>query len=91
MPRQPESYIALHKAADYYEPLFRTRFVRAMKNLQSRVSINQLAILMGDPRQVKRAVPNRNDVATAIESTSKVFKDAFGRGGKLGAERIRKL
>lgn len=91
MPRQPSEYVELHKAADHYEPLLRKQFVRAMKLLQKRVSINQLAILMGDPRQVRRVIPSRKDVAAAIEPASKVFKSAFIKGGKLGAERIKKL
>jgi len=90
MARRSEAYIALHKAADTYEAQFRARFVKTMQALQAKVSINDLALLIMQRKRHPPPLLSRREVALAIEPAAKVLQTALLRGGKLGAERIRK-
>lgn len=91
MPRQPKEIRVLHASADYYEPLFRARFVRAMKEVQRKVSINSLALSMGNLRQAKDLIPRQLLQDTLSKACKKVLRDAYMRGGKLGAEHVKDL
>lgn len=91
MPRQPSEYIALHKSADRFEPRFRKIFVRAMLSLQRKVSLNDLAIRIMQGKRETPPIASRKAIEKEIEVTGMVVKDAFRRGGKLGAERIHKV
>jgi hypothetical protein len=88
--RHPKLYKELHKSADYYEPLFRARFVRAMKALQKRTSINHLAMVMANKRQAKAIIP-KAQIQLALVPAAKVIKDAVMQGGKIGAKRVQDL
>lgn len=90
MPRQPHEYAAVHKAADYYEPLLRVRIVRAMKAIRASVSINDLAMSMGNAKQAAQLVPVAK-LKVALAPAAKVVRDAVRQGGKIAAERVRKL
>lgn len=90
MPRQPHEIQVVHASADYYEPLFRARFVRAMKLLQAQTSINSLAMSMGNVRQATDLIP-RSAITKALEPTKKVIRDAYRRGGRLGADHLKEL
>jgi len=89
MPRQPKEIKLVHGSADYFEPLLRARFVRAMKEVQSQVSINTLAMSMGNVRQARDVVSRALIERSLNKALKKVLKDAFMRGGKLGAEHLR--
>lgn len=82
--------VAVHKAADYYEPLFRARVMRAMKAVRAAVSINHLAMSMGNAHQAASAVP-RKEIEAALQPASRVITDAFNQGGKIGAEKVKKV
>jgi hypothetical protein len=88
MPRQPQEYIAIHKAADYYEPLFRARLKRAMKSLRASVSIGELAAAISQRRP--EVIPAAR-IRKALEPAAKVVRDAVRQGGKLGALQVNKL
>lgn len=90
MPRQSAEIKVIHASADYYEPLFRARYVRAMKALQKKTSINALAMSMGNAKQAKDLIPQA-DIVKALEPLQKVIRDAFMRGGKLGASHVSEL
>lgn len=90
MPRRMPHVKKLHESADYYEPLLRARFVRGMKALQQSVSINELALALAarNPKQAL-ALITRVMITAELQSTKKVLRDAFMRGGKVGAEHVR--
>ena len=90
MPRQPQEIRVVHASADYYEPLLRARFVRAMKAVQRQTPINSLALSMANARQAKNTIP-KAVLEQALEPLKKVIRDAYMRGGKLGADHLRKL
>jgi hypothetical protein len=83
----PKPLNAIHAAADYYEPLFRARFVKAMKTLQKQVSITHLAMAMGNHRQATALVTTKM-LTDALQPAAKVIKDAVNQGGKLGAKEL---
>ncbi|HUW57081.1 MAG TPA: hypothetical protein VMZ92_10630 [Planctomycetota bacterium] len=89
MPRQPAEYVDLHKAADYFEPLLRVRFIRAMKAIQASVGINALALSIGNPRQAANLV-SRDAVVKAMGPVMKVIRDSLRHGGRLGAVRVQR-
>lgn len=86
--QNPNSQKELHASANYFEPLFRARFVRAMKQLQKDTSINHLAMSMGNSRQAKELIP-RSAIIKALAPLRKVLRDSFIRGGKVGAEHVK--
>lgn len=88
MTRQLSEYQAVHKAADYYEPLLRARFVRAMKELRRNITVEDIAraIQLRQP-----VVVPRSTIEKALAKCVNVIKDAVMHGGKLGADRLRKL
>lgn len=92
MARHPSSeYRALHEAADQYERQFRALFVKSMKALQAKVSINDLALrIMQQKRQAPSLVSSRV-IADAIEPAAKVLQNAIHRGSKLGVDHIQKI
>jgi len=89
MPRQPQEIKVVHASADYYEALFRARFVKSMRLLQSQTSLSALAMAMGSVRRGTNLV-QREELIKALEPAKKVLVDAFMRGGKLGAEHVKK-
>lgn len=88
--RQPHEYAAVHKAADYYEPLIRARIVRALKSVRKSVSINDLAMAMGNAKQAASLLP-RKTIENALAPAAKVVHDARMQGGKIGAAKVRAL
>lgn len=79
----------VNQSADYFEPLLRGRVVRAMKQLRDQVSINDLAMAMGNARQAT-ALVTAKAIREALAPTAKVMKDAVRQGGRIGAEKVRK-
>lgn len=77
---------AVHAAADYYEPLFRARFARAMKAVRKTVSVEDIAraIRLRQPTIIPRAVFEK-----ALVPCANVVRDAVVRGGQLGAEKVK--
>lgn len=88
--RLPHEFAAIHKAADYYEPLLRARLVRAFKLIRSGVSINALAMSMGNVRQAGDLIP-RKKIEAAFAPAARVVYDAVGQGGKIGAAKIDRM
>lgn len=88
MPRQPKEIRVVHASADYYEALFRARFVKVMKKLQSTVSINALALSMGNVRQAQSIV-TRAEILKALMPLKKILADSFMKGGRIGADHVK--
>lgn len=88
MARQPSEFVAVHKAADYYEPLLRARFVRAMKALRATITVAEIARAIQLRQTV--VVP-RATIDKTMAKCANVVHDAVLHGGTLGAERVRKL
>lgn len=80
---------AVHGSADYYEALFRARFVRALKRLQQQTSINQLAMALQNSNSIAYPGVDRKAIAAAIAPLQKVIVQAFMRGGKHGASHVK--
>jgi hypothetical protein len=80
---------AIHQAADYYEAQLRARFVRAAKALRASVSINDLAMALGNPKQALALLP-KTKVRTALAPVSTIWTQAFVKGGTLGATQLNK-
>lgn len=85
MPQQ-----SLHKAADYFEPLIQVRFRKAMQALRKKVSINALAMSMGNVNQAKSVV-TRKLIETELQPLRRILHDAFRKGGRVGADVVNKL
>lgn len=78
----------IHRAADYYEPLFRARFVRAMMALRKKVSVRDIARAL-QTRQT--SVIHSDEIKSVLAPCESVIKDAVQRGGNIGAQRVRDL
>lgn len=89
MSRKNHNQKPFHASADYYEPLLRARFVRAMKGVQKTVTINRLAqAIAANPRTAHEVIPDLQ-IEEALAPLTKVITDAYMRGGKLGADHVR--
>jgi hypothetical protein len=77
-------------SAEYFKALFRARFVKAMKKLQKEVSINQLALSMHSTRTSAGVITNKQ-IVDALTPLKQVIKDAYRKGGKLGADHVKAL
>jgi len=89
MPRQSQEIKVVHASADYYEALCRARFVKAMRLLQSQTSLSALAMALVSVRRGSNLV-DRAEIIKALEPMKQVMIDAFMRGGKLGADHVKK-
>lgn len=92
MATRPQKEIkALHSSADYFEPLFRAAFVRAMKKVQKSTSINQVALSMATTGARTEVVPRKVIEDAVRPFVTKIIRDAMRRGGKLGAQHLTNL
>lgn len=89
-PQKSKEWKQVHASADYYEALFRARFVRAMRKVREQTSINELAMLMGNKRQVKDVIP-RARILEALGPCETVVKDALVKGVRLGTQKVNDL
>lgn len=80
----------VHASADYFEALFRARFAKAMKQLQTQTSINALAMALHNLRHATGVV-DRKALEKALEPLRPVLRDAYLRGGKLGALHVKRV
>lgn len=87
MSRPLNDYAAVHKAADYYEPLMRSKFVKAIKALRKRVTLQQIVMAM----QTKTPIIPRSQLEEALKPAAKVIHDAVMYGGKLGAVKVNEV
>jgi hypothetical protein len=89
VPRSRTGQAALHREADRFEPRVARAMERAAARLQARISEDALAsaIAAGD---VRRAVATLPDAAVrdALTPVAAIARDAFVRGGQLGAAEI---
>lgn len=88
--RQKQEQKNIHASADYFEASFRARFAKAMKQLQKETSINNLAMAMHNLRNATRVV-DRKALEKALEPLRPLLRDAYMRGGKLGAKHLKEM
>jgi hypothetical protein len=79
---------AVGLSADYFEGLLRARLVRVMKQLQKDTSINQLAMAMHNLRDAAGVI-DRQALEKAVAFLKPLIKQAYMRGGKLGATHVK--
>jgi hypothetical protein len=78
----------VHGSADYYEALFRARYVRALRQLQKDTSIGKLAGSL-NRSSLKRPKLDEAALMKAMEPVKQALIAAFMRGGKLGAAHVK--
>lgn len=88
--RAPAEYHDQQEAAEWYEPRMAARAERAAQRVRESVTINDIALALatGDVRRVMELFP-RDSVREAFEPLGTLSRDAFARGGRLGAKRVR--
>lgn len=87
MSRPPNDYAAVHKAADYYEPLMRSKFVIGIKALRKRITLQHIVLAM----QTKTPIVQRKQLEEALAPAAKVIRDAVMYGGKLGEVKVNEV
>lgn len=91
--REPGVYREVHRAADYYEALLRVRFVKQMKAARGKVDQRRLAdaIAAKDPGKALAIVMKSTNLPSLMRPVEKIVRDAFMKGGKVGAGVVRNL
>ncbi len=89
MARPPRDYKAAHDAADKLEPKLAGAFRRAVPRMRAKVRINELAAAIA-AKDVKRALRHAVWMAEleGMDALQKISRDAFMRGGRVGAELV---
>lgn len=83
--RQPHEFAAIHKAADYYEPLLRVRVKAALKALRASITVNEIAIAIAHKSP---GVLTTKRGQALMAPAMKVVRDAVRQGGIIGAGKI---
>lgn len=95
MPKQrsPNVYKEVHRAADYFEPLLRARFVKQMKEARKKVDQRALAdaIAAKDPAKALTVIMTSTNLPALMRPIQKVLQDSVMKGAKVGAEMVRSL
>jgi len=90
MPKTREEEKALLDAADKIEARLARAFVLAMQRLRSRIPLEALArAISGADVRAASTVIDSFDVEDALEPSAEILRDAFLKGGKVGAEDVR--
>jgi len=91
MPRLARDFRAVHAEADRFEPRLARALQKALLKLRGRVSVDALAAAL-KAGNVRRAVAvlSRAAVEDALSPVAQIKRDAFVRGGKLGAAAVNK-
>lgn len=88
--RNQKELAAIHSSADYFEALFRAKFVHAMKQLQAQTPINRVALGLHNTKARTEVIP-RTAIEKALEPLRQVLIDSYMRGGKLGAVHVKSV
>lgn len=88
--RSQKEVKVVHASADYFEALFRARFVKVMKQLQKDVPINRVALGLHNTKARTQVVP-RSTIEAALAPLKQVIIDTYRRGGKLGAVHVKNV
>jgi hypothetical protein len=73
-------------AADYFAPHLRVAIAKAMRQLRKRVSVQDIAHAIMTHRT--QLVPTE-EIKKALAPAVKVRRDAFRRGGQIGAAKVK--
>jgi hypothetical protein len=90
MPRHGDGERALLESADKIEARLARALVLAMQRLRDRLPLEALerAVSAGDVRYASMVV-DTIDVEDVLEPSGEILRDAFLKGGKLGAEDVK--
>lgn len=87
MPRTPKELARIYRSTEYYEQLFRARFVRAMKSFQKKLNRTQIANAAGNRARLEQLMIAELDAA--LKPLEEIFVKAFMKGGEIGAEHVK--
>jgi hypothetical protein len=91
MPRFAAHEQAMRDAARKFEGRIRRAFPRAVEKMRRSVSINDLALALSDGDRERAArMLTRASVDDALSPLGTIARDAVLKGGRVGAEQIRK-
>lgn len=92
MPRPRSDFAATHAAAAGFEPRLSRAVRRAAEKLRAGLSINDLAMRLaaGDVKGALALLPVQS-IESAFTPTQGIVRDAFARGGRVGAEQVSKV
>jgi hypothetical protein len=81
--------LPVHQAADRLEPQLAKAFLKSVADLQTSISINELAQVLAS-RFVKRAdaLLPQTAVTKSLERSAAVVREAVGAGGRIGAAQV---
>jgi hypothetical protein len=98
-PRLEKDYIDVHRAADKFEPILERRFLNATKEMKNVISIDDFAQAIAraqfdgvNERKIIDAIMRLlplSDLKEILSPIGTVTKEAFMKGGQLGAKQIR--
>lgn len=98
-PRPEKDYIDIHRAADKFEPILERRFLNAAKEMKNVISIDEFAQAIAraqalgvDERKIIDALMGLlplSDLKEILAPLGTVTKEAFMKGGQLGAKQVR--
>jgi hypothetical protein len=89
MSRHPSTYASVLKAADHFEPRFRTQLVASTLRLRKSVSLRDLAALVSakDSRRAAAYI-KAIDTGDVMKQAVALVTEAFKYGGKIGATKV---
>jgi hypothetical protein len=98
-PRPKKDYIDVHRAADKFEPILERRFLIAAKRMKELIPINDFAQgiaqaqaqVMNERKIVDSLMQlfSLSDLKEILGPTGTITKEAFMKGGQLGAKQVR--
>ena len=92
MARQPSEYRHIHDVADVLEPRIERAYLKTIRTLRSRISINALAMLIAEKNPETGAVLlSETDVTDTLVPASNIVRDSVLRGGRIGATEVNKV
>jgi hypothetical protein len=98
-PRAKKDYVDVHRAADKFEPLLERRFLIAAKRMKELITINDFAQAIAQAQtmganeskivDMLMRLFSRSDLKEILGPTGTITKEAFMKGGRLGAKQVR--
>tara|TARA_R110000824_G_scaffold167181_2_gene343957 strand:- start:3367 stop:3675 length:309 start_codon:yes stop_codon:yes gene_type:complete len=98
-PRPKKDYIDVHRAADKFEPQLERRFLNAAKEMKNVISIDDFTQAIAraqfdgvNERKIIDAIMRLlplSDLKEILAPIGTVTKEAFMKGGRLGAKQVR--
>lgn len=87
MSRAANDWRAVHHAATRFEPRLARAVAKGLDKIRERVSISDLAVALAN-KDLRGALAMLRGMDEAFEPAATLKREAFFRGGKLGAELV---